>query len=43
MAETPMTEQEMRAKIEDELGAAGNNSQELANSPLGRIIPTFIR
>ena len=37
MAETPMTEQEMRAKIEDELGAAGNNSQELANSPLGAL------
>ena len=37
MAETPMTEEEMRAKIEDELGAAGNNGQELANSPLGAL------
>ena len=37
MAETPMTEEEMRAKIEDELGAAPNNGQELANSPLGAL------
>ena len=40
MAHTPqheMAEEEMRAKIEEEIGAAGNNSQELASSPLGTL------
>ena len=40
MAHTPqheMAEEEIRTRIEDELGAAGNNSQELANSPLGTL------
>jgi len=37
MAETPMTEEEIRARVEDELGVAGNNGQELANSPLGTL------
>jgi hypothetical protein len=40
MAHTPqhqMDQEEIKARIEDELGAAGNNSQELANSPLGTL------
>jgi hypothetical protein len=40
MAHTPqheMAEEEIRARVEDELGVAGNNSQELANSSLGTL------
>jgi hypothetical protein len=40
MAHTPqheMTKEEIKTEVEDELGAAGNNSQELANSSLGTL------
>ena len=40
MAHTPqheMDQEEIRARVEEEIGAAGNNSQELASSPLGTL------